>query len=113
MQRHEVQLRGAESWGGGGWGRTASAPPAGAFETSGGVVPSRCPGSHASGAGDHGGRPYEFVVEFKRLQTFLPARASQRIRHSGERFSANARAPSTASSDDQTDSISIAPIRRA
>ena len=44
MQRHEVQLRGAESWGGGGWGRTASAPPAGAFEPSGGVVPSLCQG---------------------------------------------------------------------
>ena len=41
MQRHEVPLRGAESWGGGGWGRTASAPPAGACEPSGGVVPSR------------------------------------------------------------------------
>ena len=42
MQRHEVPLRGAESWGGGGWGRTASAPLAGACEPSGGVVPSRC-----------------------------------------------------------------------
>ena len=35
MQRHEVRLRGAESWGGGGWGRTAR------YEPSGGVVPSR------------------------------------------------------------------------
>ena len=40
-------------------------------------------------------------------------RPRQRIRHAGGRFSANARAPSTASSDDHTDSISIAPIRRA
>ena len=53
MQRHEVQLRGAESWGGGGWGGTASAPLrgapcqptgcpvlAGTGESSGGVVPS-------------------------------------------------------------------------
>ena len=59
MQRHEVQLRGAESWGGGGWGRTASAPPAGAFEPSGGVVPSRRPGAGMSITGDHKGRPYE------------------------------------------------------
>ena len=39
MQRHEVQLRGAESWGGGGWGRTASAPPCGRVR----VVWRRCP----------------------------------------------------------------------
>ena len=39
MQRHEVQLRGAESWGGGGWGRTASAPPCGRVR----VVWQRCP----------------------------------------------------------------------
>ena len=38
MQRHEVRLHGAESWGGGGWGRTAR------HEPSGGVVPSRCLG---------------------------------------------------------------------
>ena len=41
MQRHEVPLRGAESWGGGGWGRTAK------YEPSGGVVPSRCLGGRA------------------------------------------------------------------
>ena len=35
MQRHEVPLQGAESWGGGGWGQTAR------HEASGGVVPSR------------------------------------------------------------------------
>ena len=35
MQRHEVRLRGAESWGGGGWGQTAR------YEPSGGVVPSQ------------------------------------------------------------------------
>ena len=58
MQRHEVPLRGAESWDGGGWGRTASAPPAGAFESSGGVVPSRVRVAGMSGAGDHKGRPY-------------------------------------------------------
>ena len=55
MQRHEVPLRGAESWGGGGWGRTAR------YEPSGGVVPSRCPSSGMSGAGDHKGRPYEYI----------------------------------------------------
>ena len=46
MQRHEVRLRGAESWGGGGWGRTAR------YESSGGVVPSRCPGSGRSETDD-------------------------------------------------------------
>ena len=55
MQRHEVPLRGAESWGGGGWGRTAR------YEPSGGVVPSRCPGSGMFGAGDHKGRPFEYI----------------------------------------------------
>ena len=39
MQRHEVQLRGAESSGGGGWGRTASALPRGCVR----VVWRRCP----------------------------------------------------------------------
>ena len=39
MQRHEVPLRGAESWGGGGWGRTASAPPCGRVR----AVWRRCP----------------------------------------------------------------------
>ena len=39
MQRHEVRLRGAESWGGGGWGRTASARPCGRVR----VVWRRCP----------------------------------------------------------------------
>ena len=39
MQRHEVRLRGAESWDGGGWGRTASAPPCGRVR----VVWRRCP----------------------------------------------------------------------
>ena len=46
MQVHEVRLRGAESWGGGGWGRTVR------YEPSGGVVPSRC-----GAAGLPGGRP--------------------------------------------------------
>ena len=39
MQGHEVQLRGAESWRGGGWGRTASAPPCGRVR----AVWRRCP----------------------------------------------------------------------
>ena len=39
MQRHEVRLHGAESWGGGGWGRTASAPPCGRVR----AVWRRCP----------------------------------------------------------------------
>ena len=38
---------GAESSGGGGWGQTARARPAGAFERSGGVVPSRVSGTHS------------------------------------------------------------------
>ena len=46
MQRHEVPLHGTESWGGGGWGRTAR------YESSGGVVPSRAsPGAIRKCAG--------------------------------------------------------------
>ena len=47
MQRHEVPLHDAESWGGGGWGQTAR------HEPSGGVVPSRLQAGGMSCAGDH------------------------------------------------------------
>ena len=75
MQRHEVPLQGAESWGGGGWGRT-----------SGGVVPSRRalrarienaphsrgkrPKPKKADTGDHNAparardRPYGYIMEF-------------------------------------------------
>ena len=73
MQRREVQLHGAESWGGGGWGRTASAPPAGAFEPSGGVVPSRVQAADIAGAGDHEGRPYgSFHADFSARPPDMP-----------------------------------------
>ena len=61
MQRHEVQLRGAESSGGGGWGRTASALPRGCVR----VVWRRCPVplSRQRGTSQHGrpqGSPRRF-----------------------------------------------------
>ena len=62
-----------------------------------GIAAPSCPRSHL---GQSGGLGIDGAVD-------------QRIRHSGARFSANARAPSTESSDVQTDSISDAPMRRA
>ena len=60
MQRHEVLLRSAESWGGGGRGRTVSAPPCGRVR----AVWRRCPvplsrQAPFSNTGDHKGRPYD------------------------------------------------------
>ena len=66
MQRHLVPLHGAESWGGGGWGRTASARPCGRVR----AVWRRCPvpsfstvlpKRRSANPGDHKGRPYEYI----------------------------------------------------
>ena len=63
MQRHEVQLRGRGVLGRWGLGPDGEcAPLRGACESSGGVVPSRCPGSGACpNTGDHKGRPYDSI----------------------------------------------------
>ena len=61
LQRHEVPLQGAESWGGGGWGRTASAPPCGRVR----AVWRRCP---VPARPSDARRPYDSIVQFNGLR---------------------------------------------
>ena len=85
MQRHEVQLRGAESWGGGGWGRTArwsrlaalSRPgaPCGRVSRMLRILVAIDRVRRQPPAGDHNApararpRPCEFIMKFHRLET--------------------------------------------